>query len=109
MGMATNLELHVSVKDDPQSNLVTSGEVYKVRGANPTVDLVVTHVIVSQFQNNRFALDAGSYEYRFHVERSGGQFTLKLMNRDKNNEKVASDDFDTALGFEHKALEFEVK
>jgi hypothetical protein len=58
MGMATNLELHVSVKDDPQSNLVTSGEVYKVRGANPTVDLVVTHVIVvdSPFKRH-FAFD----------------------------------------------------
>lgn len=67
----------------------------------------VSHVIVRPSFSSRFMLPTGSWAYVFHVEGDGGKFTLQV-EQDGNPAPLKSTSIDTADGFFHRVIRFEV-
>ncbi len=98
------LRLMLTLDADTASQMLTCGEIYRADagdGVSPLVTSVVAHVNVPA----RFCVDPGRYQYRFHADHGGGSFTLALR-RVSDDTELASYDFDTAQGAEHRVFEF---
>jgi hypothetical protein len=103
---AIRLQIEVAVEDGTPPTLQTVGEIYHAgAGAGPPL---VTHVIASPTWPTGFPLDPGEYEYRFHVERAGGLFSVVIKRLDGSG-PLQKTSYDTALGMEHRVFRFAVK
>lgn len=98
-----DLELLV---DSQEAGLTTVGEIYRSPIAARTPP-VVTDVIARASRSARFALSPGDYAYHFHVELGAGVFTITIRQAGVAT-PIASDEFDTAFGFNGRVLRFSV-
>jgi hypothetical protein len=98
--------IELSVKD-ASSALNIVGAVFPT-GAPDNSPPLVSHVIARLSFSTRFALGPGEYSYIFHVEGTGGAFTVEI-EQDGEDEPLASKGLDTKDGFYHRVVRFRVR